>query len=522
MKNFLHFNQNTWKQMICFICILICSTHVMFAQNRAVSGLVTDATGDPIVGANIVEKGTTNGTSTNANGVFTITVSENATLQISYIGYLKQEIAVVEKSQVNVILVEDSELLEEVVVVGYGSIRKKDVTGSVVSVGKSTLQATPTANFSQALIGRAAGVDITQGGYAPGSVGTIRIRGNRSITASNEPLYVIDGMPFNGGTLNDINVGDIESIEILKDASATAIYGSRAANGVILITTRRGKEGTAEVNYNGYYGFQKPLNLFPAMNAAEFAELRREALRAVGRYNSDVPLLELDRNMWYNPDPYMAESISMAYDAAGVYHPENIRSTDWFDLVSRTGIVTEHQLSVRGGNEKTKASLSFGYLNEDGVMKTYTQEKYSIRLSMDQKVGEKVMFGSTLSASIWNNNGVYANRWAECIPLAQARDENGNLVLKVARDTALDNPVIVQQNNKNEAAAKRIFGSIYFEWEILHGLKYRLNFGPDFRHGRTGSYRGTMQDTNSTASLSMNTIIIFNRFVVLQFLSVGT
>ena len=475
-------------------------------QQKTVKGKIIDNTGDPIVGVTVVVVGTNRGVISDIDGNYSIEAAPADKLTFSFLGMRTQEIIVGNQGIIDITLDEDMHELDEVVVVGYGSIRKKDVTGSVVSVGENTLRATPAANFSQALIGRAAGVDITQGGYAPGSVGTIRIRGNRSITASNEPLYVIDGMPFNGGTLNDINVGDIESIEILKDASATAIYGSRAANGVILITTKRGKEGKTEVSYNGYFGIQKPLNLFPTMNAAEFAELRREALRAVGKYASDVPVLDLDKNMWYNPDPLLTESISMAYDEAGNYNPNNIRSFDWFDLVSRTGITTEHQVSVRGGNDKTKASLSLGYLKEDGVMKTYDQEKYSVRIVVDQKIGKRVSIGGTLSGSIWNNNGVFASRWAECIPLSPPRDEDGNLILKIARDTALDNPIIVQENNKNEAAAKRIFGIFYFEWEILNGLKYRMNFGPDFRNGRTGTFRGTMQKTNSTASLSMNNI----------------
>ncbi|MDR1524655.1 MAG: TonB-dependent receptor plug domain-containing protein, partial [Tannerella sp.] len=234
MKKTFYLCRDTMRRICYIVCISILVTLTVSGQKR-ITGTVTDAGGEPVIGANVVEKGTTNGITTDAEGKFVLTIGNNNLLLISYIGYVSQELDISRfdiSKPILVQLLEDIRTLEDVVVVGYGSIRRNDVTGSVVSVGEHTLQTTPAANFSQALIGRAAGVDVAQSsGYAPGSVATIRIRGNRSISASNDPLYVIDGMTFTGGTLNDINVADIASIEILKDASATAIYGSRAANG---------------------------------------------------------------------------------------------------------------------------------------------------------------------------------------------------------------------------------------------------------------------------------------------------
>ena len=249
--------------LLLLLCLIpLCS----IAQNIMVKGIVKDNFGEPVIGANVTEKGTTNGMITDLDGNFSLTVQKNATLVISYIGYVTQEIAIKGNTNLNITLKEDSKALEEVVVIGYGTARKSDVTGSIASVGGDKLQEMPSTNITYALQNRVAGVDMTQTSSQPGATMQIRIRGTRSLTASNDPLVVLDGIPFMGN-LSDINPGDIKSMDILKDASSTAIYGSRGANGVILITTNRGAQGTpAKFTYNGYVGAKSVFSKYPMMD----------------------------------------------------------------------------------------------------------------------------------------------------------------------------------------------------------------------------------------------------------------
>ncbi len=294
-----------------------------FAQNITVKGIVKDNFGEPIIGANVTEKGTTNGMITDLDGNFSLTVQKNSTLVISYIGYVTQEIPIKGNANLNITLKEDSKALEEVVVIGYGTARKSDVTGSIASVGGDKLREIPATNITYALQNRIAGVDMAQTSSQPGATMQIRIRGTRSLTASNDPLVVLDGIPFMGN-LSDINPGDIKSTDILKDASSTAIYGSRGANGVILITTNKGAQGTpAKFTYNGYVGAKSVFSKYPMMSGQKFAEMRKYA----GKFENS-----LDESDDVN--------------------------TDWQDLMYRTGMVTSHDVSVAGGTNK--GSYSFG------------------------------------------------------------------------------------------------------------------------------------------------------------------
>src|SRR5690554_1101758 len=243
-----------------------------------VSGTVTDENWEPIPGVTVSVPGTSAGTATDLDGRYTLSVPEGSTLVFSFIGFVTQSVAVGERSVIDVILAEDMASLDEVVVVGYGTQERRDVTGSIASVGSEEIQQVIATNAIQSIQGRVAGLDITQNSWNPGAEATVRLRGNRSFTASNDPLYVVDGIPISRG-LSEINPSDIESIEVLKDASATAIYGSRGANGVIIITTKRGKEGKTIVNYDGYAGIQQPLRTLDIMDGGEYAEFVREAYR---------------------------------------------------------------------------------------------------------------------------------------------------------------------------------------------------------------------------------------------------
>lgn len=248
--------------MLCFVPLWA------LAQTITVKGIVKDPTGEPIIGASVIETGTTNGMITDLDGNFTMKVPSNAKLTVSFVGYQSQTIDVAGRTSIQVILKDDTQALDEVVVVGYGTARKSDVTGSIANVNSKTLKEIPSQNFTQALQGRVAGVEINRTSSRPGSEQQIRIRGTRSLNASNDPLIVLDGIPF-PGNISDINPNDIKTIDILKDASSTAIYGSRGANGVILITTNKGTQGKATVTYNGYYGIVTLFSEYPMMDGPE-------------------------------------------------------------------------------------------------------------------------------------------------------------------------------------------------------------------------------------------------------------
>ncbi len=288
------------------------------AQNITVKGRVLKDDGQPVQKASVLVKGTTNGTTTDDNGGFTISVPGNGTLVISAVDFLSQEVKVNNRTNLSVKLLAADKSLEGVVVIGYGTQRRRDVTGSVASVNEKALREVPVANLQQALQGRAAGLEVQRVGTKPGSGAVIRIRGERTINGSNDPLIILDGIPFEGGSLNDINPDDVASVDILKDASATAIYGSRGSNGVILITTKKGKPGESRLTYNGYYGITSVRTKYNVLNAQEYIAMR------------DMT----------NINPYMAEEL---------VSKANGTETNWQDLMYQNGYVTDHNLTISGG-----------------------------------------------------------------------------------------------------------------------------------------------------------------------------
>jgi TonB-linked SusC/RagA family outer membrane protein len=304
-------------------------------QQKNITGRVVDASNIPLVGVNVVENGTTNGVMTGIDGKFSITVtSGTSVLKFSFIGYVDQEVAVGNQTTFNITLIESIIGLEEVVVVGYGTQRREAVTGSVASMSGDKIRDVPSSNITQALQGRVSGVDMEQTSTKPGATMQIRIRGTRSLNASNDPLVVLDGIPF-AGSIGDISTSDIKSIDILKDAAATAIYGSRGANGVILLTTNKGLKGQrSKVTYNGYYGVKNIFAQYPMMNGPEFRALRTAA------------------NMY----PIDGADESDAYN------------TNWQDLFYRTGAVTSHDLGVSGGTEKGNYNFGIGYLKDEAII----------------------------------------------------------------------------------------------------------------------------------------------------------
>ena len=339
-------------------------------EGKTLNGIVKDKNGEPIIGANVVVKGTTNGTITDIDGQYSLSnVSNNDILTISYIGYLSKDIPVNGQQVINILLDEDTQKLDEIVVVGYGTVKKRDLTGSVASINAEKIEQIAVTNPALALQGRIPGVLVEQTDYAPGGGLKIRVRGNRSFKASNDPLYVVDGMPLTTG-IEAINPSDIESIDVLKDASATAVYGARGANGVIIVTTKKGKAGKVQVDYNGYVGVQTVAKRLDVMDGAEWTEALREAYRATGLYQSPTPSAEEDAKMpRLAADPYSLESVLMAYDENGNYDPSKVRSFDWQGNTLHESLIHNHNLNIRGGSEKTQYSLSASYLYNDGVIK---------------------------------------------------------------------------------------------------------------------------------------------------------
>ena len=501
---------NVLRQLMFLFMVVLCTSSAM-AQKK-VTGTIVDAAGEPIIGASVMVKGTSNGAVTDLDGNFTINnVPEDATLVFSYVGYRTQNLSARGKSNFQISLEEDKQLLDEVVVVGYGVQRKSDVTGALTRVNEEQLNNHPVSNAIEALQGKAAGVDITTS-ERPGTLGSIRIRGNRSINASNEPLYVVDGVPLSSGGIESLNSRDIESIDILKDASSTAIYGSRGANGVVLITTKRGKEGKLQLTYNGSVTFEKIVDKSPAMNASDYITWRRWAY-----YNSssastayprgDQPTLENDRKI-FTGDDVAWKNIEKGWEG-GSWDGSKVTDTDWTDLVTQTGITHEHTLRAQGGTKDMQASFSFGYLNNEGTQKGQEYERYNAAVTADVQATKWFKMGGSINAS-WSKQDYGFSRTGQSsssgptdiygaakaiLRYTLPYDENGQIINMPGGSTTNTYTVIDEWTKSNDnREVFRALGSFYGQidfgkiFEPVQGLMYKMQFGPDFRYSRQGIY----------------------------------
>jgi TonB-linked SusC/RagA family outer membrane protein len=445
------------------------------AAEIAVSGRVT-ATEDnsPLPGVSVVVKGSTTGTVTDSEGRYKINVpGTESVLVFSFVGYVSEEVPVGNRTTIDMKMAADIKALSEVVVVGYGTQKKRDITGAISSVSAKEISELPITNAQQALQGRAPGVDVMSQGGRPGQGVSVRVRGRRSFNAGNEPLYVVDGIPLAGG-INDINPNDIESMEILRDASATAIYGSRGANGVVLITTRRGVAGKTTVSYDGYLGTAEPIGQIDMMNGEEFAEYKRESRRARNAYTTDEALF----------DATELESIALG------------RDINYQDLVTRQGMQQSHQIGVMGGSEKTRFAVSANHFYDKGVVPGQDFARNTLRINIDQQVSDRLRVGASTLAS-FNIQNWGPNPFGEALsgnPLGVPYDAEGNLVLRPTTDGARTNPLLeIQKNNFiDENRRTRIFASLYGEYKILDGLTFRMNFGPDNQQRRNGQFQGSL------------------------------
>ena len=491
-----------------FLALVALCTSGAWAQKQ-VSGTVVDAAGEAVIGASVMVKGTSTGTITDFDGNFTLqNVPEKASLVISYVGYRNQTIAVAGKNQLNVTLEEDRQLLDEVVVVGYGVQRKSDVTGALTRVGEKELNTKPVSNAFEALQGKAAGVDITTS-ERPGTVGSIAIRGQRSISAGQGPLYVVDGVPLQAGGIETLNPRDIESIDILKDASSTAIYGSRGANGVVLVTTKRGQEGKTQLSYSGAFTFEKIVDKSPAMNASDYITWRRWAYynSAPDKYTpGDQPTQEQDK-AFFAGDETALNNVMKGW-SGGSWDGSKVTDTDWTEFVKQTGVTQEHNVSVRGGSKNLAGYVSFGYLNNKGTQKGQSYERYNLTASADvqgtpwfkaggsvnasygvQQYGYSVPYGTSTGAKELYSAAKSILRYT--LPY----DENGEIITQPGGSTTNTYSIIDEwSKSTDQRQTFRALGSFYAQidfgkmWEPLQGLQWKTQFGPDFRFYRRGNF----------------------------------
>ena len=492
-----------WQRLL-FLALMMVGSTVAMAQGK-VSGTVVDANGDAIIGASVIVKGTSTGTVTDYDGNFTIqNVPANGSLVISYVGYRNQTVAVAGKSQVNVTLEEDRQLLDEVVVVGYGVQKKSDVTGALAHLESKELTSMPVSNALQAMQGKAAGVDITNS-QRPGEVGSITVRGQRSIDASNGPLYVVDGMTIQNGGIENINPADIESIEVLKDASSTAVYGSHGANGVVLVTTKKGKQGKITLNYSGTVTFSTVSNVSEMMGAAEWLKYSRYAYYNSGAYGDGTPNYDLDYKIYGNV-PASWANIEKGWNADHTsFDYSKVGSYDWESAGKRTGIAHEHTLSASGGTDKFSGYGSFGYLEEKGVMPGQSYQRFTFNTSFEGKVLPYFTMGMTMNASYGTQEygysftksatgaGDYYNALRGMLPWSVPYDADGNFIEYPTGDVNIQNPIDELKYTKNQRKNFRIIGSAYGQinfgkiWAPLDGLTYRIQFGPELQYYRAGT-----------------------------------
>lgn len=562
-------------QNVCILLLLLVIGQPLFSQNNfKVTGKVTDEAGKPVDGATVQVKGTTTATASKADGTFEVSApSDNSTLIVSYVGFLEQEISLKGQTVVAFSLTPLANSLEDVVVVGYGTRKKVEVTGATTSISGENLRSVQTTNLTQALQGRLAGVDVTAGSFRPGAGSSIRIRGNRSLSAGNDPLYVVDGFPVSY-TIDDMNPADIESIDILKDASATAIYGVRGANGVVQITTRKGKAGKISISYQGSQSVESIIRPIPVFNSVELSDAWRQAFFADKAYTSNIGAASGSNPLYYYPtaiadvalfkdrfgsveqwnsikdaytwlayDPankvYIAQKRATTaeeravlqnlglsgVDSIDMYDPSKVKSFDWLNEVGlRHGQTSNHSISVTGGSDKFKASFNAGYFKQKGIEYAQDYTRYSVGNSVEFKPVKFLTFGASVNFihSITNTSTSSYGNASGMIPMVEPYDSAGNWILNPNGDRQITNAVNDRNTVLNETKVNRVFGNAYAEVTLLKGLKYRTMFGLDTRNSRQGTFNGAQssvrlgspanasQTTNNASSWVYDNILTYN------------
>jgi TonB-linked SusC/RagA family outer membrane protein len=464
---------------------MLLGTASLMAQ-ITVSGTVISASDDqPVPGVNVLVKGTSAGTVTDINGNYSIQVeSGEAVLVFSMMGMLSEEKPVGNQTEINVNMVEDLIGLDEVVVVGYGTMKKSDITGAIISLKDEDLDQVKSTNVIENLQGKAAGVDITRTSGEAGSGFDIRIRGERSLSGNNDPLYIVDGIQYGSGI--DINPSDIESIEILKDVSSTAIYGSKGANGVVIVTTKKGKEGTPKISFSAYWGFNKPLGKISYMDRDDYLQFKQD----LARFN-----LYYESGEW----PDEAEVFYEPFEERGIVNGTN---TDWMDQITRTGNLKNYFLSVAGGKESITYNLSLDHTNEVGMLDQDDFKRYVLRGGMDVKVTDFLSVGTSNVLSYKNRSRMdFPERRVRLMnPLAVPYDSVGDLISNPTVSSTELTPLWYFQDDYyvNEELTSRIFSNVYANFRIFEGLNFLTTFNADISTERKGlSERAGENDVNT-------------------------
>jgi TonB-linked SusC/RagA family outer membrane protein len=458
-------------------------------QSKAVfdvSGKVTGDNGEELPGVSVLLKGTTTGATSDVNGIFKLTIpTGNETLVFSYVGYISQEIQVANRSVIDVKLAADTKALEEVVVVGYGTMKKSDVTGAITSVKAQDITAIPTTNALRSLQGKVSGIDITQTNGQPGANINIVLRGNRSLKADNKPLVLVDGIPY--GSFIDINPTDIASIEVLKDVASTAIYGTRGANGVIIITTKRGASGKSSLSINSYVSINKKA-LYPRMmNGEEYAQQKREAYRTT---NGGV----------YRKDEDIFQVTELEYLRSGQFE-------DWQSYVFHTGLMQNYEVNLTGGSEKTTFATSFGFQKDKGLLLDDVYRRLNGKLSVDHKFNNRIRVGVSAIYSFKNQDkrDNPLNMANKILPIAKAFNDDGSLILNPAPGySAQFTPLADEQPGVfvNNIRDKRLFSSAYIDVKVTDDLFLKSTIGLDLSDFRRGYFKGY----NTVANAGRNSI----------------
>ncbi len=470
------------KKLLQSLFVLMLVASAAFAQDRTITGTVTaKEDGSALPGVSIQVKGTKVGTQTSADGKFSIKVAQGqSALTFSFIGFVPKTVTLGNGSNINVSLESDSKVLSEVVVVGYGTQTKREITGSQSTVKAADIANAPILSPEQALQGRAPGVQVTQSSGTPGGGISVRVRGPSSIGASNQPLYIVDGVPINTGSytqlaaggqltnsLGDINPSDIESLEVLKDAAATAIYGSRASGGVVLITTKRGANQATKLTFNSYYGVQDVYKTLPVVTGQEYITLLNEAIAT--RYGAGT-------------------NYNWAFGLSA--NPADYPSTNWQDAIYRTAAVKNYDLSIRGGTDKTKFSISGSYFDQDGIVINTGYKRYSGRVNIDNKISDKFnvgissSFSNATSTRVNNDNNIYGVVSGSIllgphVPVYNANGTYGGDPL-----SSVDNPVASALETTFSAVNNRLFANAFGEYKITDNLKFKSSFGVDYVQSR--------------------------------------
>jgi TonB-linked SusC/RagA family outer membrane protein len=543
--------------LLLFPIFLFCSIDGVAQNPFSVSGKITDEAAKALQGVTVQVKGTTTSAVSKEDGTYSITVPSNKSILVfSFAGLVSQEVSVNNRLVVNVSMLPNTRAMDEVVVIGYGSAKKSDVTGALTSISAKVIQERPVVNLAQAMQGKASGVNVATN-IKPGEVPAISIRGNRSPNTSNQPLYVVDGIPIVAAlgvtsfSINDLNPNDIASVEVLKDASATAIYGSRGANGVILISTKKGSRGRVSVNFNSTFTVDTYKSLTDWIDGGQYVDRLRNALINGRRYQPGNPTdLNVAPNRWYadprldslnfsasgvtnnyneliaaamkgyerNPDgsvkmrPTTPEEQALGWPAMiPIYNSGNIPSFDWIDAVERKGITQNHQVSVSTGNEVSRLYLSLGYNKQLGVQRDQDFERFNLQMNGDITANKWFSMGISVIASMAEQDfGINANqgntgskdlygRAIDQFPWAFPTDATGANIRNPGGNLNLWNPLIDIDQSKNNRRTSSALGNIYTEVKFTPWLKYRLNFGAQIRNFRSGSWTGPNVTAHLTA-----------------------